>query len=377
MNLDALLSKFEALFVPVTKAPESDAVKVLTDVYERIGAMLTKVQESNGQMPEGLGAEITTAAGMLLSLTPGQAPGANATTPAGVPAAAPATTHLAQPGTVPLVLSAATKRDLASRLSKAELDAYTARIATMNAANERWWKMRNLFDQGKDAEANVEMKGIAEMLTNASQTAPAAPAGELPAEKREVTFTPEAFTAYAIAEVQKAAKEEKEPAAKRLVHLRELNKLAKAWFFEGTQPGLPWKVEIATAYAPEGDGKPLDLTTKADQSQTTGNLLGGNPGTQMGSIFKAETLEKVDAALGEMLAQVGGAPAPAANPEGTPVAKAGPPDADFLWPSDLAAMVKAEDEEAAAKKRGIQKSAALADGDFGKDPWHPTRQAAR
>lgn len=387
MSIKALLAKIDTLLAPVAKGPESDAVKVLTDVYERLGAILAKVQESNGAMPPGMAAEITTAAGMLLGLT-GEAPAPGAavpaTTPAGVPAAAPGTARLAQPGTVPVVLSSATKRALATRLSKAELDAYTARVTTLNAANERWWKMKSFFAEGKDAEGNAELKGIADMLNNAIAAGAGAAAADplAGAQKREVTFTQEQFAAYALGQVQKAATEEKTEAVKRLTHLRAVSALAKAWFFEGTQPGLPWQVEISTAYAPEGDGKVMDLTTTKDQSQSTGNITATTDGTPGGGgVFKAETLTKVDGLLTELLTQLGAPPPPpegkaAGDPPGTDPVQKG--DSAFGWPNDMAAAVQEEDAAAVEKKRGVQKSAAAAaeagGGPFGFDPWHPSRQ---
>lgn len=379
MSVRALLSKLSEALAPLTKATPTDTVAVLTDAYEKLGAILAKVQEANGVLPEGMGAEMSTIAGALLEIAPNVSPdptaGAAGSAPApGTPAA-----------TVPLTLAQKAK---AATLTKVELDAYTFRVTTLSAARDRMWRVTSAFEQGKDADGLTELKGIMSMLNNVVQNADAASiTAAAPAEKRTVELTPTQFAAWTVGEVQKVAALSKADARPRLLHLKEQIELAKSYFFETEGAGAA-KFEMVTAYAPEG-GPKFDLTSNADQKVITGNLLANNgQGTQqmnLGaggaaggsgvtvdlaaltanhggpvSMFTKAALEKLNAAVTGLVAEA----QPADEP--TELEKN---DASFIWPTDLAADIKEQTalDKARAEKTNVAKRDA--DKHWGKDPW--------
>lgn len=355
------LTSLVALLTTITKgegdAAGTDATQVLNEAYTRLGVLLTKAQEAGGALPDGMQAEVATIVGLLSGLA----------APAAAPAAAPPADGASK--RAPFEVDDTTKRALVERLTKAELDAFTARVVTINAANERWWRMRTHFEQGRDAEGNAELKGIVDMLNNVVQTTAGAVAAPDATSKRDVSFTATQFATYALAQVQKAAVETKEKAVARLQHLAKLNRLAKAFFFESANEGAPFTVTIESAYAPEGDGKSMGLTGEQDQSSTTMPLATATAATeQPSSMFKAETFDKVAAGLTEMLKELG---VEDAAGSASAVAKGAPSTDAFAWPTDMAEALRAED---AARAAPVAKREAL---DFGRDPWHPARAKAR
>lgn len=380
MSVFDFIAKLDEKLAHLAKdAPPQEAAnvsQVITDAYDRLGAILTRVRESGGLLPDGMGSELIMLAGMLMSLAnPSAAPPgvppvgpAMAATPAGVPAAAPGTVHVAQPGTVPLVLT--------GKIGKQELDPFTFRKVTMSAAQDRMWCAMRMFDEKNDPGALNELKGIIAMLTNVSNQSGTPSAGEA---TKCVAMTPEKFGVYSAQQMKAATTDDRETAAKRLQHLAKQLKVAKAFFFEGGADPPPSgnplvaRFEVLTAFAPD-KGTALDLTTKGDQSDQDADIMAwakatNNPGS---TSFTKGAVEKVGAVIDDLMKELGLPTGEQQTAEGgetaTPekektdeVAKA----ASFSWPRDMTTTIEKPEKpstRAATAKRSPE------DLSWGSDP---------
>jgi hypothetical protein len=154
------------------------------------------------------------------------------------------------------------------------------------------------------------------------------------------------FVSYALAQIQKATKDEPEVAKRRLAALKRsvddvIAGVAKLSVEDTESEGID--VEVVTAFAPtkaDGDTPMDDLTTASDQSSSETSLAGGAAST--GDTAFAENLREVAKSLETLKAELD---APA---EGKPRARAkkadgagrqegtgaSDPDSDG-WPLDL------------------------------------------
>lgn len=252
---------------------------VLMDVHQRIAAVMDKLDEAGGA-DAGLENEVKQLSGLLMAIAPSQvAVTTPPALPAGVPPVPPAAPPPGATAAAPASPTPGASAPLQMRFSavtKVELDAYTAMTTTMNAISTRIWSVQDMLREGDTDKAGKELRAIAEMVDNAASMVKTAKGVST---MKTYTMNQEQFTKFAADQLAKAATDAPEIATKRVLMLQKAVAIAKeSW--TGTDPAPPGiKVEIEDAFAPEGDGSAMDLTTKDDQSDKTVKVTSADSGS--------------------------------------------------------------------------------------------------
>lgn len=206
-----------------------------------------------------------------------------------------------------------------SAIGKA-LDPYTEARVTMQAARERFWRVCDLMDTGKIAEAKTEVQGIIAMLDNITTPDTTTP-DTTTTEKSTVTFeTEDALRTYAAKESALLAGSTLDPTelAKRARHFEAVTtEIVKA--LDGL-PEFPRAIPIvmSTRYAPDaGGGISVMPGISAAGDQTR----------------KESTMQELASSFSQ-LGKAASAVAKTAE-EAAPPAPVAPAEPAFVWPASL------------------------------------------
>lgn len=380
---------------------QTAALKTLSEVQDRISALLSKAGQG-GAAPEGLGAELKTLAGMLLTAAGGGDGGEGEAAPSPDGGAA---------GSMPKAAKHWVIKALAPEVEMG---------VTVNFVCDKMWGINDMLRKGDVAGAKAQLAKVQEILGTVDA---GGAAGEGAAEMDQgkamtkVVFkSAEQFAAWTTAQLTQLSKDTVPVAKARLDNVTKATKIAKS-AFEQTTPETPgggaFEISMETAYVGSDlPGTPEDLTTKSDQEEEQGppgkvndetgepagtNISSNGTADEQGAQNTAKTVgETVATLLSEFTAtsEALGINASAngdVNGQGkqntNQIGKRGQPtaqvqkkdgDGEFVWPMDLADYERDEDgarvrrtkaDDAPPKRKPGVAVPTQPDDSWGKDPW--------